>query len=153
VPHLRDGFIVDKVGHRAKRDPLSSTKQTQSREDQIIKHRLSIVEGNIRVETIKGKKRGPLISRQPIVNALGKHPWRPMVGAVATGTVLFFFWKQLGVSASKELLRAWLILIFLASDAILILHTMTFSIVLLRRRREAATALPKVGAKSEGRSD
>jgi hypothetical protein len=21
VPHLRDGFIVDKVGHRAKRDP------------------------------------------------------------------------------------------------------------------------------------
>jgi hypothetical protein len=24
VPHLRDGFIVDKVGHRAKRDPFSS---------------------------------------------------------------------------------------------------------------------------------
>jgi hypothetical protein len=24
VPHLRDGLIVDKVGHRAKRDPFCS---------------------------------------------------------------------------------------------------------------------------------
>ena len=86
------------------------------------------------------------------MNALGKRPWRPLVGAVVTGIVLFFFWKQLGVSASKELLRAWLILIFLASDAIIILHTITFSIVLLRRRREAATDLPNAGAKSEAPS-
>jgi hypothetical protein len=120
-------------------------RKHQSREDQIIKPRLSIVEGNIRVETIKGKERDTLISQQPVGNGLAKHPWRPIVGAAATGTVLFFFWKQLGVSASKELLRGWLILIFLACDAILILHAMTFSIVLLRRRREAATALPKAG--------
>jgi hypothetical protein len=26
VPHLRDGFIVDKVGHRAKHDPSSSSE-------------------------------------------------------------------------------------------------------------------------------
>jgi hypothetical protein len=26
VPHLRDGFIVAKVGHRAKRDPLPYLK-------------------------------------------------------------------------------------------------------------------------------
>jgi hypothetical protein len=26
VPHLRDGFIVDKVGIRAKREPLSLIK-------------------------------------------------------------------------------------------------------------------------------
>ena len=86
------------------------------------------------------------------MNALGKRPWRPLVGAVVTGIVLFFFWKQLGVSASKELLRAWLILIFLASDAILIIQAMTSSIVLLRRRREAASALPNARAKSEASS-
>ena len=92
------------------------------------------------------------MSWEPLSNALVKYPWRPMVGAVATGTVLFFFRSQLGESAGKELVRAWLILIFLASNAILILHAMAFSAALLRKRRDAATALPKARAKSEAPS-
>jgi hypothetical protein len=35
VPHLRDGFIVAKVGHRAKRDPSRSRERLQQKPQQI----------------------------------------------------------------------------------------------------------------------
>jgi hypothetical protein len=94
------------------------------------------VESNIKVENYQKNEseRGILISRESPRNTRGQYSWRPMVVSIATGTVLSFG-RGPAVSPTQQLLRAFLILLFLASNAILMLYALTFSMTILRKRK------------------